>query len=66
MTRYRWSSAVADADGAERWSARRRLVADILVSGTTRRLLDGGFQLEALPAVRVKWRSDDVEVYQLK
>ena len=39
---------------------------DILVSGTTRRLLDGGFRLEPLPAVRVKGKSVEVEVYQLR
>jgi adenylate cyclase len=38
---------------------------DILVSGTTRRLLDGTFDLVALPAVRVKGRSVEVEVYKL-
>ncbi|MBI4637553.1 MAG: HAMP domain-containing protein [Candidatus Rokubacteria bacterium] len=43
----------------------KQLGADILVSGTTRRLLDGGFALEPLPAVRVKGKSDEVEVYRL-
>ena len=38
---------------------------DILVSDTTRRLLDGGIALERLPAVRVKGKSAEVEVYQL-
>jgi adenylate cyclase len=38
---------------------------DILVSGTTRRLLDGTFDLVPLPAVQVKGKSVDVEVYKL-
>lgn len=38
---------------------------DILVSGTTRALLGGGFELVALPAVRVKGRSVEVPVYKL-
>ena len=39
--------------------------ADILVSGDTRRQLDGGFDLVQLPAVRVKGKSLEVEVYRL-
>lgn len=38
---------------------------DILVSGTTRMLLNGDFELVALPAVRVKGRSVEVPVYKL-
>jgi class 3 adenylate cyclase len=38
---------------------------DILVSATTRARLDGGPALEPLPAVRVKGRSAEVEVYRL-
>ncbi len=38
---------------------------DILVSGTTRTLLGGEFEPVALPAVRVKGRSVEVEVYKL-
>ena len=38
---------------------------DILVSGATRALLDGEFELVALPAVRVKGRSAEVPVYKL-
>jgi len=38
---------------------------DILVSGTTRARLDGGSPLERLPAVRVRGRSAEVEVYRL-
>jgi class 3 adenylate cyclase len=38
---------------------------DILVSGTARRRLDGAFELAPLPAVRVKGRSVEVEVYRL-
>jgi class 3 adenylate cyclase len=38
---------------------------DILVSGTTRARLDGGPPLEPLPAVRVRGRSAEVEVYRL-
>src|SRR5437867_1308943 len=38
---------------------------DILVSGDTRRRLDGRFELVALPAVRVKGKSGEVEVYRL-
>jgi hypothetical protein len=36
------------------------------VSGATRGRLDGGFRLEPLPAVQVKGKSVDVEVYELK
>lgn len=39
--------------------------ADILVSGDTRRQLDGRFDLVQLPAVRVKGKSVEVEVYRL-
>jgi class 3 adenylate cyclase len=39
---------------------------DILVSGATRRRLGHGFELAPLPAVRVKGRSADVEVFQLQ
>ena len=38
---------------------------DILVSGETRRRLDGRFELVQLPAVRVKGKSVEVEVYRL-
>ncbi len=38
---------------------------DILVSGTTRALLDGTFALAPLPAARVKGRSVEVEIYRL-
>ena len=38
---------------------------DILVSGATRRRLDGQFELVPLPAVRVKGKADEVEVYRL-
>lgn len=38
---------------------------DILVSGTTRKALGDGFELVALPAVRVKGRSAEVPVYKL-
>src|SRR6266545_3067504 len=38
---------------------------DILVSGDTRRRLDGRFELLPLPAVRVKGKSVEVEVYRL-
>lgn len=38
---------------------------DILVSATTRARLDGGPALEPLPAMRVKGRSAEVEVYRL-
>ena len=35
------------------------------MSGTTRALLDGTFALTPLPAVRVKGRSVEVEIYRL-
>jgi hypothetical protein len=35
------------------------------VSGATGRLLDGAFALAPLPAVRVKGRTVEVEVYRL-
>ena len=38
---------------------------DILVSGTTRGRLDGSVTLEPLPAVRVKGRQAEVEVYRV-
>ena len=38
--------------------------ADLLVSGATVRRLREPFALEALPAVRVKGRSAEVEVYR--
>jgi adenylate cyclase len=38
---------------------------DILVSGETRRLLDGAFELRPLPAVRLKGKVDEVEVFRL-
>jgi len=38
---------------------------DILVSGDTRRQLDARFDLVQLPAVRVKGKSLEVEVYRL-
>jgi adenylate cyclase len=38
---------------------------DILVSGETRRLLDGAFELQPLPAVRLKGKVDEVEVFRL-
>ncbi|NBS58055.1 MAG: adenylate/guanylate cyclase domain-containing protein [Betaproteobacteria bacterium] len=37
----------------------------ILVSGETRRRLEGEFDLKPLPAVRVKGRTAEVEVYSL-
>jgi adenylate cyclase len=43
----------------------KELGSDILVSGTTRALLDGTFALTPLPAVRVKGRSVEVEIYRL-
>jgi adenylate cyclase len=39
--------------------------ADILVSGATRRRIGEGFALEPLPAVRVKGRGEEVEVFRL-
>jgi adenylate cyclase len=38
---------------------------DILVSADTRRHLDGDFDLTPLPAVRVKGKSEEVEVFRL-
>jgi class 3 adenylate cyclase len=38
---------------------------DVLVSGATRRRLDGEFALLPLPALRVKGKSDEVEVFRL-
>ena len=39
--------------------------ADILVSATTARRLDGGVALEPLPAVRVKGKTAEVEVFRV-
>jgi adenylate cyclase len=39
--------------------------ADILVSATTARRLDGGVTLQALPAVRVKGKAAEVEVFRV-
>ena len=38
---------------------------DILVSATTRRLLEGAYELVSLPAVPVKGKSTEVEVYRV-
>jgi adenylate cyclase len=38
---------------------------DILISGATRRLLNGSFELTPLPAVKVKGKSAEVEVYRV-
>ena len=38
---------------------------DILLSGTTRRLLADGFEVVDLPAVRVKGKSAEIEVVKL-
>ncbi len=38
---------------------------DILMSGATRRLLPSGFEIADLPAVRVKGKSDEIEVCKL-
>jgi adenylate cyclase len=38
---------------------------DILVSGTTARALDGAVALQPLPAVRVKGKSAEVEVFRV-
>ena len=46
-------------------SLNKELGSDILVSGETRRRLDDGFELVQLPAVRVKGKSVEVEVYRL-
>jgi adenylate cyclase len=43
----------------------KELGSDILVSGDTRRHLNGQFDLVPLPAVRVKGKSVEVEVYRL-
>jgi class 3 adenylate cyclase len=43
----------------------KELRADVLVSGTTRSRLDGELPLVPLPAVRVKGRTAEVEVYAL-
>jgi adenylate cyclase len=43
----------------------KELGSDILVSGATRRRLNGQFDLVPLPAVRVKGKSVEVEVYRL-
>ena len=46
-------------------SLTKELGCDILVSADTRRHLDGEFPLTPLPAVRVKGKSDEVEVFRL-
>jgi adenylate cyclase len=46
-------------------SLTKEVGSDILVSGETRRRLDGRFELDPLPAVRVKGKSVEVEVYRL-
>ncbi len=46
-------------------SLNKEFGSDILVSGETRRRLDGQFELVQLPAVRVKGKSVEVEVYRL-
>jgi adenylate cyclase len=46
-------------------SLNKELGSDILVSGDTRRRLNGQFDLVPLPAVRVKGLSMEVEVYRL-
>ena len=43
----------------------KEAASDILLSGTTRRLLDDGVETVALPAARVKGKSHEVEVYRL-
>jgi adenylate cyclase len=43
----------------------KELQTDVLVSGTTRARLNGELPLRALPAVRVKGRTAEVEVYAL-
>jgi adenylate cyclase len=43
----------------------RELGSDILVSAATRRRLDGRFPLVQLPAVKVKGKSAEVEVYRV-
>jgi adenylate cyclase len=46
-------------------SLNKEFGSDILVSGETRRRLNGRFELVQLPAVRVKGKSVEVEVYRL-
>ena len=46
-------------------SLNKEFSSDILVSGETRRRLNGRFELVELPAVRVKGKSVEVEVYRL-
>jgi len=46
-------------------SLNKELGSDILVSGETRRRLDGQFEFVRLPAVKVKGKSVEVEVYRL-
>ena len=46
-------------------SLNKEFGSDILVSGETRRRLDGRFEMVPLPAVRVKGKSVEVEVYRL-
>jgi len=46
-------------------SLNKELGSEILVSGETRRRLDGRFELVPLPAVRVKGKSVEVEVFRL-
>jgi hypothetical protein len=43
----------------------KELNADVLVSGTTRSQIDGELPLIPLPAVKVKGRTAEVEVYAL-
>ncbi|MGH7416494.1 MAG: adenylate/guanylate cyclase domain-containing protein [Candidatus Rokuibacteriota bacterium] len=43
----------------------RDLKVDILISEATRSRLDGGVQVEELPAVRVKGRAEEVNVYKV-
>jgi adenylate cyclase len=43
----------------------KELATDVLVSGTTRARLNGGVALRALPSVRVKGRTAEIEVYAL-
>ena len=43
----------------------KELSADVLVSGTTHSRLNGELPLRQLPAVRVKGRTAEVEVYAL-
>ena len=46
-------------------SLTKELGCDILVSADTQRQLDGTLALTPLPAVRVKGKSDEVEVFSL-